>query len=158
MSSFFSGDTNFTLPVLIQHAKENLGVRRRVIAVTTPLFSAFGHGGSAMIAAVAFVIITKSYSSLEISRAVMISIGVKALFFSLVLARYPGSGAYIALIALCQNFGNDVTASGYLILKPLAFYLIALGTFLDTMIAFFGTYAIGKMSGLQEERDAKNFI
>jgi Na+/H+-dicarboxylate symporter len=158
MSAFFSGDTNFTLPVLIQHAKENLGVRRRVIAVSTPLFSAFGRGGSAMIAAVAFVIIIKSYSSLEISRAVMISIGVKALFISLVLARYPGSGAYIALIALCQNFGNDVTASGYLILKPLAFYLIALGTFLDTMLAFFGTYAIGKMSGLQEERDPKNFI
>ncbi|MDR3304162.1 MAG: cation:dicarboxylase symporter family transporter [Treponema sp.] len=158
MTAFFSGDINFTLPVLIQHAKENLGVRRRVIAVTMPLFTTFGRAGSAMVAAVAFVVITKSYSSLEITRTVMVSIGVQALFISFILARYPGSGAYIALIALCQNFDNDVTASGYLILKPLAFYLIALGTFLDTMLAFFATYAIGKMTGLQEDRNDKNFI
>jgi Na+/H+-dicarboxylate symporter len=158
LTAFFSGDSNFTLPVLIQHGKENLGIRRRSIAVTAPLFSTFGRGGSAMVAAVAFMVIIKSYSSLEISRSVMISIGVNALFLSLCLARYPGSGAYIALAVLCRNFGDEVTASGYLVLKPIAFFLISMGTFLDSMISLFVSYAIGKISGLQEDRSPKNFI
>ena len=158
LTAFFSGDINFTLPVLIQHAKENLGIRRRSIAVTAPLFTTFGRAGSAMVAAVAFMVIIKSYSSLEISRSVVISIGLNALFLSLCLARYPGSGAYIALAVLCQNFGDDVTASGYLVLKPLAFFLISIGTFLDIMISFFASYAIGKISNLQEDRSPKNFI
>jgi Na+/H+-dicarboxylate symporter len=57
IAGFFSGDINFTLPVMYRHVKENLGVRRRSNAVTVSLFSIFGRAGSATVAAVSFIVI-----------------------------------------------------------------------------------------------------
>jgi Na+/H+-dicarboxylate symporter len=157
IGAFFSGDINFTLPLLIRHAKENLGVRRRANSVTLSLFAVFGKAGSAMVAAVSFIVIIKSYSSLGISPMNVLSIGVRAVLISFLLARHPGTGAYTALAVLGMDYGRGFEA-GYLILKPLAFYLIAIGTFIDTMFCAFASYAIGKMSGFQEDKDVRHFI
>jgi Na+/H+-dicarboxylate symporter len=157
ITAFFSGDINFTLPVLLQNAKENLGVRRRVNAVTLSLFAVFGRAGSAAVAAVSFIVIIKSYSSLGVTSAAVISLALRAFVISLLLSRHPGDGAYTALAVLCANYGDGFEA-GYLILKPMAFYLIAIGTFLDAMIAIFATSMIAGLTGGQEERQSKNFI
>ncbi|MDR1029559.1 MAG: cation:dicarboxylase symporter family transporter [Treponema sp.] len=157
LAGFFSGDFNFSLPVLLRHTKENLGVRRRVNAVTLSLFSTFGRSGSAMVAVVAFIVIIKSYSSLEILPAHLVSIGFRIFIISFFLARHPGDGAYTALAVLCVNYGQGYEG-GYLLLKPLAFYLIAVGTLLDTLIAAFAAYALAEMSGLREERRTGHFI
>ena len=146
IAAFFSGDINFTLPVLLNQTKENLGVRRRSNALTLTLFSTFCRAGSAMVAAVAFIVIFKSYSSLGISMTEIVSISFQAIIISFLLARYPGNGAYTALAVLCLGYGKGFEA-GHLILKPLAFYLIAVGAFLDVMIASFATYAAARMNG-----------
>ncbi|MDR1949704.1 MAG: cation:dicarboxylase symporter family transporter [Spirochaetaceae bacterium] len=157
IAAFFSGDMNFTLPILLRHSKENLGARRRVNTVTLTLFTTFGRAGSAMTAAIAFIVIIKSYSSLGVTPADVFSIGIRAFLISFLLARHPGNGAYTALAVLCTGYGRGFEA-GYLILKPLAFYLIAIGTFLDVMIASFSTFAIARMMGLQEEKSPRHFI
>jgi Na+/H+-dicarboxylate symporter len=157
LAGFFSGDINFTLPVLLRHMKENLGVRRRTNVVTVTLFTAFGRAGSAMVAAVAFIVIIKSYSSLGISVRDVLSIGIRAFFISLLLARHPGDGAYTALAVLCMGYGRGFEA-GYLILKPIAFYLIAVGTFLDVMITSFATYSLARRNGFQEDKSLRHFI
>jgi Na+/H+-dicarboxylate symporter len=157
LAGFFSGDINFTLPVLLRHMKENLGVRRRANVVTVTLFTAFGRAGSAMVAAVAFIVIIKSYSSLGISMRDVLSIGIRAFFISLLLARHPGDGAYTALAVLCMGYGRGFEA-GYLILKPIAFYLIAVGTFLDVMITSFATYSLARWNGFQEDKSLRHFI
>ncbi|MDR1930220.1 MAG: dicarboxylate/amino acid:cation symporter [Treponema sp.] len=157
LAGFFSGDINFTIPLMIKHVKENLGVRRRANSVTISLFSIFGRAGSAMVAAVAFIVIIKSYSSLGIPREDILTIGIRAFIISFLLARYPGTGAYTALAVLCTDFGRGFEA-GYLILKPLAFYLIAVGTFIDVMICSFASYVVGKTSGFQEDKDIRHFI
>jgi Na+/H+-dicarboxylate symporter len=157
IAGFFSGDINFTLPVLLRHLRENLGVRRRSNAVTLGLFSSFGRAGSAMVAAVAFIVIIKSYSSLEISMGDILSIGFRAFLVSFLLVRHPGDGAYTALAVLCMGYGRGFEA-GYLILKPLAFYLIAVGTFLDVMIASFASFVIARQRGFQEDRGLRQFI
>jgi Na+/H+-dicarboxylate symporter len=157
VAAFFSGDMNFSLPVLLRHSKENFGVRRRSNAVSLSLFSAFCRAGSAMIAASAFIVIIKSYSSLDIPAGDILSIGVRAFAISFLLARHPGSGAYTALAVLCQGYGRGFEA-GYLILKPLAFYLVAAGTFIDVMICSFASYAIAKTSGFAEEKNIRHFI
>jgi len=157
LSGFFSGDINFTLPVLFRHVKENLGVRRRSNAVTVPLFAAFGRAGSAMVATVAFIVIINSYSSLGISINDIFVIASRALFISFLLGSRPGDGAYIALAVLCMGYGRGFEA-GYLILRPLAFYLIAVGTFLDVMISSIAAFVIGRWSGFQEDRELKHFI
>ncbi|AEF81460.1 putative transporter [Leadbettera azotonutricia ZAS-9] len=157
LASFFSGDINFSLPVIFRHAKENLGIRRRSNAVTVSLFTIFGRAGSAMVAAAAFIVIIKSYISLPIAPGDIFSIGARAFVISFLLARHPGDGAYTALAVLCLGYGRGFEA-GYLILKPLAFYLIAVGTFLDVMIASFASYAIGRTSGFQEDKQVGHFI
>ena len=157
LAGFFSGDMNFTLPVLFRHVKENLGVRRRSNAVAVTLFTAFGRAGSAMVATVAFIVIIKSYSSLPINTNIIISIAGRALLISFLLAGHPGDGAYTALAVLCLGHGGGFEA-GYLILKPLAFYLIAVGTFLDVMITSIGVYGISRISGFQEDREVRHFI
>ncbi|MDR0496406.1 MAG: cation:dicarboxylase symporter family transporter [Treponema sp.] len=60
LAGFFSGDINFTLPVLFRHVKENLGTRRRANTVTVTIFAVFGRAGSAMVAAIAFIVIINS--------------------------------------------------------------------------------------------------
>jgi Na+/H+-dicarboxylate symporter len=157
LASFFSGDINFTIPVLFLHAKESLGVRRRSNSISISLFTTFGRAGSALVALIAFIVIVKSYSSLGIRTIDICTLALRALLLSFLLARYPGSGAYSMLIFLCTGYGRGFEA-GYLILKPFAFYLIALGTFMDMMIAFFATFALGKMYDMQEEKNVREFI
>jgi Na+/H+-dicarboxylate symporter len=157
VAAFFSGDINFSLPVLLRHTKENFGARRRSNAVTLTLFTTFCRAGSAMVAAASFIVIIKSYSSLGISAADVFSIAIRAFVISFLLARHPGDGAYTALAVLCQGYGRGFEA-GYLILKPLAFYLAAVGTFIDVMISSLATYAIARTSGFLEEKNVRHFI
>ncbi|MDR1239622.1 MAG: cation:dicarboxylase symporter family transporter [Treponema sp.] len=157
VAAFFSGDVNFSLPVLLRHTKENFGIRRRSNAITLSFFNVFCRAGSAMTAAVAFIVIIKFYSKLDVSALDVCSIGLRAFVISFLLARHPGSGAYIALAVLFQWHGRSLEA-GYLILKPLAFYLVALGTFIDVMISSFASYAIAKTSGFIEEKSVRHFI
>lgn len=157
LTGFFSGDINFSMPILLRHLKENLGARRRANTVTASLFSVFGRAGSAMVAAVAFIVIIKSYSSLGVTPMDVLSIGLRAVLISFLLARHPGDGAYTALAVLCMGYGRGFEA-GYLILRPLAFYLIAVGTFLDVMISSYAGYALAKSGGFQEEKSIRHFI
>jgi hypothetical protein len=87
----------------------------------------------------------------------VLSIGFRAFIISFLLARHPGDGAYTALTALCLTYGRGFEA-GYLILKPLAFYLIAVGTFLDVMIGSFAAYAAARVSGFVEQKNIVRFI
>jgi Na+/H+-dicarboxylate symporter len=157
LAGFFSGDVNFSLPVLIQHTKENLGIRRRSNMVTLSLYSAFGRAGSAMVAVSSFIVIINSYSSLGVSSADLLSIGLRAVAISFLLARHPGDGAYTALAVLCMSYGHGYEA-GYLILKPLAFYLIAVGTFLDVMLSCFSSFVLARLMGFQEDRTLRHYI
>jgi len=156
-AGFFSGDINFTLPVIFRHVKENLGTRRRSNAVTVSLFAVFGRAGSAMVAASAFIVIINSYSSLGITMRDIFIIAGRALLISFLLAGHPGGGSYIALAVLCLGYGRGFEA-GYLILKPLAFYLIAVGTFLDVMISSVASFGIARTSGFQEDKELSHFI
>ncbi|MDR1898546.1 MAG: dicarboxylate/amino acid:cation symporter [Treponema sp.] len=160
VAAYFSGDINFSLPVLIRHARENHGVRRRSNAVTLALFSTFGRAGSVMVAAAAFIVVIKSYSYLGILGIGMGDIFIlwlRALLISLLLARHPGDGAYTALAVLCIGYGKSFEA-GYLLLKPLAFYLVAVGTFIDVMVASFASCALARAGGFQEDKSMRHYI
>ncbi|MDR3356047.1 MAG: cation:dicarboxylase symporter family transporter [Spirochaetaceae bacterium] len=157
IAAFFSGDYNFSVPVLTTHMKNNLGIRRRSGSVTFALFSTFGRSGSAMVACVAFIVIIKSYSSLGIPGSGILNIGITAFFLSFLLARNSSDAAFTALAVLCMRYGHGFE-TGYLILKPIAFYLISIGTFIDIVINALGSFTIAGISGFQEEKSVKRFI
>jgi Na+/H+-dicarboxylate symporter len=158
LAAFFSGDINFSIPVLQRHSKENFGIRRRSNALSLALFSIFCRCGSAMAAAAAFIVIIKSYSFIELSSFSLFLIGIHALVISFLIARHPGDGAYTALIALCLSYGDGEFKTGYLILKPIAFYLVSIGTFVDVMLNAFGTYIIARTNGYTEEKNRVRLI
>jgi Na+/H+-dicarboxylate symporter len=158
ISAFFSGDINFSIPVLMMHIKENMGIRRRCGSITVALWTTFGRAGSAMVAAISFIVIIKSYSSLGIKEFEdIIKLFIHALFLSTMLARNPADGTFIALAVLCAKYGQGFE-TGYLILKPIAFYLISIGTFLDVILAALGSFAVAQLSGFQEECNYKRFV
>jgi Na+/H+-dicarboxylate symporter len=156
-AAFFSGDINFSIPVLLRHTKENLGIQRRSNTIVITLFTNFGRAGSAMVAAVAFVLIIRSYSSLQIPMETNLYIIFHSILISFFIARHPGDGAFTVLAVLCIGFGRGFEA-GYLILKPIAFYLIAIGTFVDITLTSFASYVISRISGFQEDKDIRHFI
>jgi Na+/H+-dicarboxylate symporter len=145
IAAFFSGDIHFTLPILTYLNRENLGVRRRVNAVSTMLFTTIGRSGSAMIAAASFIVILKSYSSIEITFAQTVQIGIRALFLSFVLGRNSADGAFAALAVLCL-WAPKGFETGYLILRPVSFFLISCGALIDAMAASLGSYAVSRLS------------
>jgi Na+/H+-dicarboxylate symporter len=158
IAAFFSGDINLSIPVLQRHSKENFGIRRRSSALSLSLFATFCRCGSAMVAATAFIVIIKSYSYLKIGTIDLFTIGIYAFLISFILARNPGDGAFIALAALCLTYHGGEYRTGYLILKPVAFYLVAIGAFIDVMLNAFGTYVIARTNGFIEEKNLVHFI
>ncbi len=157
IAGFFSGDIHFTLPLLIRHAKENHGVQRRANAIVLALFSSFGRAGSSTVAAMSFIVIIKSYSSLGISVVDLLTILLFAWLISFLLARHSINGTYVALAVLCSWYGKGFEA-GYLIVKPIAFYLGSVATLIDVVVMSLSTYIIGTLNGYQEERETRHFI
>ncbi|MCL2765106.1 MAG: cation:dicarboxylase symporter family transporter [Treponema sp.] len=158
IAAFFSGDVNFTIPILQRHSKENFGIKRRSSALSISLFATFCRCGSAMVAAVAFIVIIKSYSYLRIGTLDLFTIGLYAFLISFILARYPGNGAFIALAMLCLFYGGGEYKAAYLIMKPMAFYLVAVGTFIDVMLNAFGSYIMARTNGFVDDKKALKHI
>jgi len=146
-----------TLPVLLRHTNESLGVRRRISSVTLPMFSIFGRGGSALVVTVSFIVILKSYSSLGISFSDMVWLIGAAILISFFLGRFPSGGTFIALAAICALYGRGFEA-GYLILKPAAFFLGSVAAAIDALTALAGTYIVGKKWDMVNHRDLRFFI
>lgn len=156
-AAFMSGDTNSTLPVLMRHSNESLGIRRRISSVSLPVFSIFGRAGSAMIVTISFIVILKSYSSLGISIKDMIWLCIISAFFSFLLGQIPMGGTYAALAAICTIYGRGFE-SGFLILRPAAFLLGSIAAAIDAVIAMAGTYIIAHRSNMSNVRDLRFFI
>ena len=114
LGAFFSGDTFFSLGLQTRLTRENLGVPRKVGAVTLPLFAMFGRAGTALTSTIAFFIILKSYSSLEISLEQITWTITFAFILSFALPSVPGLGAYINLSLLCSLYGRGLE-NGYLL-------------------------------------------
>lgn len=156
-AAFFSGDTNLTLPVLLRHSNESLGVRRRISSVALPVFSVFGRAGSAMVVTISFIVILKSYSSLGISLEDRFwLVGISTLF-SFFLGRFPVTGTYISLVAVCAIYGRGFE-SGFLILSPAAFFIGSVAAAIDALTAMVGTYIIGHLSKMTNTRNLRFFI
>jgi Na+/H+-dicarboxylate symporter len=110
-----------------------------------------------MLAAASVLVIIKSYSSLNVEAGEVVRIGLLAFGVSLVLCRHPGDGVWTALAVLAAAYGNGFDA-GFLLVKPVAFFLIACGTFIDVMVAAFGTAFCARLSGFYEDKPAGHYI
>jgi Na+/H+-dicarboxylate symporter len=157
LGAFFAGDVVFTAPLLIQQTKENFGIRRRAGAPLVLLWTTFSRVGSAAVALIAFMVVVKSYSNIEIPPAGLVGLGGTALALSFLLCRNPGDGAFVALAVLAARYGHGFE-NGYLILKPLAFYLVSIGAVLDVLIASWGVFVVAHLCGFQSDKPVAEFM
>lgn len=155
--AFFTGDNYLSLSILTKHGRENLGVPRRVGATVYPLFAVFGRAGSAMVAAAAFLLVLKSYSSLEISFLQFLWTLLFAVIVSLALGSVPGLGAYVALSALCAAYGKGLQ-EGYLILRPVAALMVSFGALLDVLTSGFVSWLVARQQRIAEDVEIYDFV
>ena len=157
LTAFFSGDNYLSIVMLAKHGKENLGVPRRVGSAVYPLFAVFGRTGTALVASATFLLVLKSYSSLEITFGQVLWTLLFSLLISLTLGTVPGLGAYVALSTLCALYGRGLQ-EGYLILRPIAPLLISFGVLLDVLTSAFLSFLVAKHEQIAQEVDAYDFV
>ena len=157
IGALFSGDVNFSLALNLRHAKDSLGIRRRIGAVSMPIFSVFARGGTAMVIAVSFIVVLRSYSSLGIFFSDILWLTGLSFGISFCLGSFPTGGAFAALTILCTVYGRGFEA-GYLLLKPAAAVICAFAAAIDTAISLFATYYVASREKMVIAKDLKHYI
>ena len=150
IGAFFSGDSFFSLGLVSKTVHENLGVPRKVGAVTQPLFLMFGRAGTAMTTTIAFFIILKSYSTYEITLEQILWTITFAFALSFALPSVPGLGAYINLSLLCGLYGKGMD-NGYINLQPILPILVSFATLIDVYVTGLASFLVAKHEGLNRE-------
>lgn len=157
LAAFFSADSNMSLPVNLRHARESLGQHQQAADVSVSLFSIFGRGGSALVTAICFVTILRSYSSLGFTAFDVVWIFVTTFAISLVLGAIPQGGTFVALTVLCTMYSRGFEA-GYLLLKPAAPILCSFAAAFDAASAMFGSYVVAVKTKQFEHVELKHYI
>ena len=139
--AFLSGDTNLALPVETRLGKEMLGIRQRVNGFAFPLFSIFARGRTALVSIISFVVIWRSYSTLNIEFFDMLAISMTAFLLSFVMGNLPVGGTFVTLTILCSIFGRGME-TGYLLLKPAAVIIGSFSALFDAATVMFGSYIV----------------
>ncbi|MDY2924771.1 MAG: cation:dicarboxylase symporter family transporter [Treponema sp.] len=156
-TAFISGNSNAVIPLLIQHSKESLGEQRRITAFTIPLFSIFARGGSALVTVVSFVIIWRSYSSLNITLLDLIWLSTISLALSFILGNMPSGGAIFSITILCTMYSRGFE-TGYLLLRPATLILGSFAAAFDAVTAIFGSYFIAVKTKQIRLKELSSFI
>ncbi|EID85080.1 Na+/H+-dicarboxylate symporter [Treponema sp. JC4] len=155
--SFIGGDANLSLPLTIRHGKESLGIRRRTSGFTFPIFSIFSRGGSALVSVISFIVIWRSYSSLNIPLGDILWIFGFSFVFSFLLGGLPSGCAFVLVTILCQNYARGFETS-FLLLKPAALIICSFSMLFDTVTAMYGSYLIAVKNKTIEHHKAQHFI
>ena len=157
IGGFVSGDVYFSLGLLTRHGKESFGVPRTVGSAVYPLFAFFGRAGTALVTGVTFVLVLRSYSSLEISVLEVLWVMLTTFLVSLLLGSAPGSGALVALSVLCSLYGRG-RQDAYLIVRPVVPLLVAYGAFLDVLTSAFAGLLVGRTHPEWKSVEVKDYI
>lgn len=157
ISSFFTADSNLVLLINMRHGKESLGIRRRINGTIHPLFTIFSRGGSALVTSIGFIMIWRSYSSLNIPILDILWILAVSFGISFLLGGFPSGGAFVSLAVLCTLYGKGFE-TGFLLLKPAAPIICSFAAAFDALTAMFGSYIIAVKTKLIEHHGINHFI
>jgi Na+/H+-dicarboxylate symporter len=157
IAGLFTGDAYLSLGFLTKHGKESLGVPRMVGSAVYPLFAVLGRAGTAMISSVSFILILRSYSSLEITFLQTLWVMLFSFIVSFVLGAVPGNGAFFSVFMLCSIYAKGLQ-EGYLILRTIAPLLVSFGAFIDVIASALASLLIAREENVWTEVETENFI
>lgn len=154
---FISGDANLVLPLSIRHGKESLGIRRRCSGITYPFFSIFARGGTSLVVIISFILIWRSYSSLNIPFSGIIWILLISFGYSFILGGIPAGGSFVLLTIICSSYGKGFETS-FLLLQPASLIICSFATVFDIATAMFGSYIVAVKTKNIEHHKIQHFI
>lgn len=157
IAGLFTGDQYVSLGIITKHGKESLGVPRMVGSAVYPLFAVLGRAGTAMVSTVSFILILRSYSSLEITFLQTLWVMLFSFIVSFVLGAVPGTGAFYSVFMLCSIYAKGLQ-EGYLILRTIAPLLVSFGAFIDVLSSAFVSLLIAREENVWTEVEPENFI
>ena len=157
IAGLFTGDLYVSLGVISKHGKESLGVPRMVGSAVYPLFAILGRAGTAMVSTVSFILILRSYSSLEITFLQTLWVMLFSFIVSFILGAMPGTGALYSIFMLCSLYAKGLQ-EGYLILRTIAPLLVSFGAFIDVLSSAFVSLLIAREENVWTEVESENFI
>ncbi|NOY08652.1 MAG: dicarboxylate/amino acid:cation symporter [Spirochaetes bacterium] len=157
LTAIVTGDEYVSLGMLSKHGKENLGLKRRLGSSVYTLFAIFGRAGTALVTGISFILILRSYSSLELTFLQILWVAGFSVLTSFALLSVPGMGVYVSLSIMSGYYGKGLE-NGYLILKPVIPLLVSAGVLLDVVTASLASYIIGRQEGLIDDVDVESFI
>ncbi|GAB6089408.1 dicarboxylate/amino acid:cation symporter [Spirochaeta dissipatitropha] len=145
LTAGISGNHMFALATLMRTGRNNQGISRKAESLVFSFTTIFLRAGTALVSMIAFIVILRSYSSLEISIAQVLAVGISAVGFSFILGAVPGADILVMLSILAGIHGRGIN-EGYLILLPVIPVLYRAGTILDVAFAA----AIAQISAVSE--------
>lgn len=157
LSGLVTGDAYLSMGVLTKHGKESLGVPRMVGSAVYPLFAVLGRAGTAMVSGVSFILILRSYSSLEITFLQTLWVMLFSFLVSFVLGAVPGNGAFFSVFMLCSIYGKGLQ-EGYLILRAIAPLLVSFGAFVDVFVSALVSLLVAREENVWTEVETASFI
>jgi len=157
LAGFLSGDNYLGNNVLIRHCHENLGISRQTGAASISLFTIFGRSGTALVTSICFIVMLKSYSSIEINILQIFNITMLIFLTSFFLCSVPGSGVMVLLTIVSSLYGHGME-DGYLMFRPVLPLLISFGVLLDVVTAGISTMIISHLGNERSYIEIKDFI
>ncbi|MCL2293888.1 MAG: cation:dicarboxylase symporter family transporter [Spirochaetes bacterium] len=146
IAGFLSGDNYLANNVLIRHCHNNLGISRPTGTVSISLFSMFGRPGTAMVTAICFIVMLKSYTSIGIGFAQVLYFTFLIFIISFTLSTAPGSGVLVLLTAVCAAYGSGIE-DGFLIFRPILPLLLSFAVLVDVIATGICALIISHRSG-----------
>jgi Na+/H+-dicarboxylate symporter len=157
ITGLVTGDAYLSLGVLTKHGKESLGVPRMVGSAIYPLFAVLGRAGTAMVSGVSFILILRSYSSLEITFLQTLWVMLFSFLVSFVLGAVPGNGAFFSVFMMCSIYAKGLQ-EGYLILRAIAPFLVSFGAFVDVFSSALASLLVAREENVWTEVEPASFI
>ncbi len=97
-----------------------------------PFLTLFSKSGTALVSVITFIVILKSYSSLEITASQILWVGIVSFLISFCLPTKAVGGTIASLFLLCSLYGYGGMEDSFIILTPAFPIIAAISTILNT--------------------------
>ncbi len=157
IAGFLTGDNYLSSNVLIRHCHENLGISRQTGSVSVTLFAIFGRAGTALVSSVCFILMLKSYSSIDINFLQILYVALLIFLVSFTLCSVPGMGVMVLLTIVSTIYGHGIE-DGYLMFKPVLPLLLSFAVLVDVVTAGISSMIIAHLDGERNDIEIREFI
>jgi aerobic C4-dicarboxylate transport protein len=157
LSALLSGDLYFGISSAEGTVTENMGVKRWAGSAMIPLGSIFSRSGTALVTTISFILILRSYSSLDITLLQFIWIMGSSILISFMLGTVPANAMVVSLSIISMWYGQGLE-EGFLILLPIAPILTALAVLLDSMVILTNIQLVADHENLADAVNPRDFL